>query len=70
MKISQPAFPTWLETDNMAHGMMLRDYVAAHVIAGMCAGDWQLPTDKQTWAQSAATRAFEIADEFMKARDA
>lgn len=70
MKISQPAFPTWLETDNMAHGMMLRDYVAAHVLSGMCAGDWQLPIDDQTWAKAAATRAFELADEFMKARDA
>lgn len=68
MKISPPAFPTWLETDSMAHGMMLRDYVAAHVLSGMCAGDWQLPIDDQTWAKAAVTRAFEIADEFMKAR--
>jgi len=29
MKISPPAFPTWLETDSMAHGMTLRDYFAA-----------------------------------------
>ena len=70
MKISQPAFPTWLETDNMAHGMMLRDYVAAHVLSGICAGDWQFPIDDQTWAKAAVTRAFEITDEFMKARDA
>jgi hypothetical protein len=54
----------------MAHGMMLRDYIAAQVIAGMCAGDWQLPVDDQTWEKAAAKRAFEIADEFMKAREA
>lgn len=28
MKISPPAFPTYL-ADNMAHGMSLRDYLAA-----------------------------------------
>jgi hypothetical protein len=64
-----PAFPTWIADDGMAHGMSLRDYVAANVLQGMCAGDWQLPIDDQTWAKAANTRAFEIADEFMKARE-
>ena len=64
-----PAFPTWIADDGMAQGMSLRDYVATSVLNGMCAGDWQLPIDDQTWAKAAATRCFEIADEFMKARE-
>jgi len=64
-----PAFPTWIADDGMAQGMSLRDYVAASVISGMCSGDWKLPIDDQTWAKAAAVRCFEIADEFMKARE-
>ena len=30
MKISPPAFPTWITDDSMAHGMSLRDYFAIH----------------------------------------
>jgi hypothetical protein len=63
-----PAFPTWIADDGMAQGMSLRDYVAANVLLGMCSGDWKLPIDDQTWAKAAATRCFEIADEFMEAR--
>ena len=63
-----PAFPTWIADDGMAQGMSLRDYVAVSVLSGMCAGDWQLPIDDQTWAKAATTRCFEIADEFMEAR--
>lgn len=33
MKISQPAFPTYL-AENMTHGMMLRDYFAAVALCG------------------------------------
>jgi hypothetical protein len=33
MKISPPAFPTYL-ADNMAHGMQLRDYFAAAALVG------------------------------------
>jgi hypothetical protein len=29
MKVSPPAFPTWIETESIAHGMTLRDYFAA-----------------------------------------
>jgi len=64
-----PAFPTWIQNDSMMPGMSLRDYVAATVLNGMCAGDWQLPIDDQTWAKAAATRCFEIADQFMKTRE-
>ena len=63
-----PAFPTWIQNDSMMPGMSLRDYVAATVLNGMCAGDWKLPIDDQTWAKTATTRCFEIADEFMEAR--
>jgi len=55
------------KTDIDSH-ITLRDYVAAQILSGMCAGDWQLPIDDQTWAKAAATRCFEIADEFMEAR--
>jgi hypothetical protein len=63
-----PAFPTWIQNDSMMPGMTLRDYVAVQVLTGMCAGDWKLPIDDQTWAKAATTRCFEIADEFMEAR--
>ena len=55
------------KTDIDSH-ITLRDYVAAQVLNGMCAGDWELPIDDQTWAKAACTRCFEIADEFMEAR--
>ena len=66
MKISQPAFPTWIETDSMAHGMTLRDYFAAVVLQGMYAnpnhgGYNQHYTD--------ANEAYAMADVMMKARD-
>jgi hypothetical protein len=64
MKDKYYAFPS----DGFDSGMTLRDYVAAQVLNGMCAGDWKLPIDDQTWAKAACTRCFEIADEFMEAR--
>ena len=36
MKVSPPAFPTYL-AENMAHGMALRDFFAAAVLQGMYA---------------------------------
>jgi hypothetical protein len=33
MKISPPAFPTWITDDSMAHGMSLRDYFASQVLS-------------------------------------
>ena len=62
------AFPLFVDDTEVYRGMTLRDYVAAQVLTGLCAGDWKLPIDDQTWAKAACRRCFEIADEFMEAR--
>jgi hypothetical protein len=73
MKISPPAFPTYL-ADNMAHGMTLRDYFAAAV----------LPTIIQSWNNNhqelytgidlegtlIVEVAYEFADTMIKVREA
>ena len=60
MKISQPAFPTWIETDNMAHGMSLRDYFAAAVLPAM----YEQPISYDAMAQE----AYNMADAMLIAR--
>lgn len=71
MKISQPAFPTWIETDNMAHGMMLRDYFAAAALPAIIK-DWYddgfMVGDGST-ADTISIIAYKIADAMMKARE-
>ena len=62
MKISQPAFPTWIETDNMAHGMSLRDYFAATALQALLRGVEPDPEIYAEWA-------YEFADAMMKMRE-
>jgi len=48
----------------------LRDYFAAQIMNGMCAGDWKLHMpDGRTWEEVAARRAYEIADAMMAERE-
>lgn len=61
MKISPPAFPTWIETDSMAHGMTLRDYFAAAAMQAYV-GSF---TNKYDLVRS----AYELADTMMQERD-
>ena len=65
MKISPPAFPTWIESNSMAHGMSLRDYFAAAVLNGMYAH----PEHRYNTHFTDATEAYAMADIMMKARD-
>ena len=67
MKISPPAFPTWLETDSMAHGMTLRDYFAAAALETqmMYAAD-EIDADI---CYDVAKMSYKIADAMMKARE-
>ena len=56
------AFPNPHRTD--ANGMELRDYFAAKAMQGLLASDVHAPM------YSFATRAYELADAMMEARDA
>jgi hypothetical protein len=61
MKISPPAFPTWIETNSMAHGMTLRDYFAAkamHAYIGSFSSEYDL-----------VRRAYELADKMLQERE-
>jgi hypothetical protein len=50
--------------------MNLRDEFAARVMAGICAGDWQIPLPEgKTWDEVAVKRAYEIADAMLKERE-
>ena len=60
MKISPPAFPTYL-ADNMAHGMTLRDYFAAKAMQAML--------NDTTIYENVAKYAYKMADAMMEARD-
>jgi len=66
MKISPPAFPTYL-ADNMAHGMSLRDYFAACALTTqmMFAAD---EVDSDTCCE-VASMSYKIADAMLKARE-
>ena len=45
---------------------MTRLEVAAMILQGMCAGDWQFPIPEgQTWDDVAIPRAFELADKLI-----
>lgn len=47
----------------------LRDYFAAKIIGGMCAGDWKFTiADVQDWDKQAVRRAYEIADAMLAER--
>jgi hypothetical protein len=66
MKISPPAFPTYL-AENMAHGMSLRDYFAAAALETqmMYAAD-EIDSDI---CYVVARMSYKIADAMMKARE-
>ena len=50
--------------------MNLRDEFATRIIAGICAGDWQLNIPEgKTWDELVAKRAYEIADAMLKERE-
>jgi hypothetical protein len=72
MKISPPAFPTYL-ADNMAHGMSLRDYLAAaalpSVIQSWYRTDEEIVCAEEEDAECVAKIAYELADAMMKARN-
>jgi len=59
MKISPPAFPTYL-ADNMAHGMSLRDYFAAAALVGFITVGGELEEIVQD--------SYLVADAMMKMR--
>lgn len=61
MKISPPAFPTYL-AENMAHGMSMRDYFAATALQALIRG---IEPDPQIFAEW----AYEFADAMMEARN-
>jgi len=45
---------------------MTRLEIATQILAGMCAGDWQMQIPEgQTWDEVAIPRAFELADKMM-----
>jgi len=45
---------------------MTRLEIATQILAGMCAGDWQMQIPEgQTWDDIAVPRAFELADRLM-----
>jgi hypothetical protein len=47
-----------------------RDYFAATIMSGICAGDWKLNIEEgSTWDEVAAKRCYEIADAMIKHRD-
>jgi len=45
---------------------MTRLEIATQILAGMCAGDWQVPIPEgKTWDDVVIPRAFELADKLM-----
>jgi len=60
MKISPPAFPTYL-AENMAHGMTLRDYFAAAALGGFITGGGEL--------EGIVQDSYLVADAMMKMRE-
>jgi hypothetical protein len=70
MKISPPAFPTYL-ADNMTHGMSLRDYFAAAAMSSLLLTPWYADEEKtyNEMAPHLADDAYIIADAMMKARE-
>lgn len=63
MKFSQPAFPTWIVDNSMAHGMLLRDYFASLAMSGM------LAKSNSTSFDTIAEYSYLIADKMLKERE-
>ena len=74
MKISPPAFPTYLD-NNMAHGMSLRDYFAAAAMqAIMNSKFYSDMSDSIGWEEiaewhSLGEECYGVADAMLKARE-
>ena len=68
MKISPPAFPTYL-AENMAHGMTLRDYFAASVLGKLIELELNLSKEYQQDISFIAQVAYALADKMLKERD-
>lgn len=72
MKISPPAFPTYL-ADNMAHGMTMRDYFAAAAMQAFITNDNLLREASHVYENgseiSIAILSYEQADAMMEARN-
>jgi hypothetical protein len=66
MKTSQPAFPTWKRSDDMAEGMTLRDYFAAAVLQGMYANPHHGGYNQH---YSDSREAYAMADVMIKVRE-
>jgi|CryBogDrversion2_4_1035264.scaffolds.fasta_scaffold41296_1 hypothetical protein len=55
---------------NNLDNIKLRDFFAAQIMNGICAGDWKLAMpDGKTWDEIAVRRAYEIADAMLKERE-
>jgi hypothetical protein len=70
MKISPPAYPTYL-ADNMAHGMGLRDFFAAKAMSSLLLTPWYADEEKtyDEMAPHLANDAYTIADAMLAERD-
>jgi hypothetical protein len=70
MKISPPAFPTYL-AENMAHGMSLRDYFAAAAMSSLLLTPWYEDEEKtyDEMAPHLANDAYIIADAMLAERN-
>jgi hypothetical protein len=74
MKISPPAYPTYL-ADNMAHGMQLRDYFAAAALPAIMKHYYEYREESMVVRNvdgtdvSFSCAAYEMADAMMKARE-
>jgi hypothetical protein len=70
MKISPPAFPTYL-ADNMAHGMSLRDYFAAIALGEIMRENWTIPStdDESLDVKQVARLAYHYSDSMLKVRE-
>lgn len=66
MKISPPAFPTYL-AENMAHGMSLRDYFATAAMSTQMM--WSADEVDLEISYVVAKMSYKIADAMMKARE-
>jgi hypothetical protein len=74
MKISPPAFPTYL-ADNMAHGMTLRDYFAAAAMQAIMNSKFYSDMSEDIgWEEIAewhnlAEECYGVANAMLKARE-
>lgn len=83
MKISQPAFPTWIVDDSMCPGMTLRDYFAAAAMQSLLNDknfskylinrfkdlENNLSWDKPPIVRQYAVTAYELADAMLYERN-